>query len=83
MFPAHWTNLDKSDKQAPDEQSSSQLETIGTTSDLLHTRTIVDALLRREDSLASEQQEERGRANELELYGSTRADPTGVGGAKR
>ena len=58
MIPAHWTDLGaQPGKQAPNEleQSTPQLETIGSSSDLLRARTIVDALLRRGDSSAGEE----------------------------
>lgn len=90
MIPAHWTDLDaQPGKQAPDgqEHSTPRPETIGSPSDLLRTRTIVDALLRRRDSSADEEQqaveEEGERATEPELPGDPRADPTGVGEPRR
>ena len=90
MVPAHWTDLNaQPGKQAPDgqEHSTPRPETIGSPSDLLRTRTIVDALLRRGDSSAGEEpqaaKEEGGRANGPEIPGDPQADPTGVGEPRR
>jgi hypothetical protein len=87
MVPAHWTDLNEQrSKQAPKEQehsSTTRPETIGSPSDLFRTRTIVDALLRRGDSSANEEQqtaeEEGARATEPELPGDARTNTTGVG----
>ena len=66
MVPAEWTDRDPSSQEEAQEPCSVQHETLASIQELMRTRRVVDALLRR---LADTQPEEVKRATDIRVSG--------------
>ena len=77
LIPAAWTNLGSSANTIA-ESGGLNRTTLGALSDLLHARTVVDALLHRPPT-----REESHRATESAVPGCPQSKPRGVGATRR